>query len=76
VGRPGPAVAENDLAARVAMARWCTHGMVTAAAGGAGGAGSPLGEVQLGVRDEHYRGVGPSPSNARERVAHRDDGTT
>jgi hypothetical protein len=41
---------------------------------GAGGTGSPLGEVQLGVRDEHPRGEGHSPGNTRERVAHHDGG--
>jgi hypothetical protein len=33
------------------------------------GADSPLGEVQLGVRDEHHRDGGHSPGNAREQAA-------
>jgi hypothetical protein len=37
--------------------------------------GSPLGEVRLGVRDEHYRGGDHSAGNARERAAHCDGGT-
>jgi hypothetical protein len=41
---------------------------------GTGGTGSPLGEVQLGVRNEHPRGEGHSPGNMRERAAHRDSG--
>jgi hypothetical protein len=32
VGQPGPAAAENGLAARVAMARWRAHDMITEAA--------------------------------------------
>jgi hypothetical protein len=36
---------------------------------GAGGTGSPLGEMELGVRDEHHWGGGHSPGNARERAA-------
>jgi hypothetical protein len=43
---------------------------------GAGGIGSPLGEVWLGVRDEHHWGGDHSPGNARERAAHRDGGAT
>jgi hypothetical protein len=41
---------------------------------GAGGTGSPLGEVQLGVWDEHHRGGGHSPGYVREWVAHCDGG--
>jgi hypothetical protein len=41
---------------------------------GAGGTRSQLGEVQLGVRDEHHRGGGHLPGNAREWAAHRDGG--
>jgi hypothetical protein len=41
---------------------------------GAGGTGSPLGEVRLDVRDEHHRGREHSLGNTRERAAHRDGG--
>jgi hypothetical protein len=43
--------------------------------GGSGCTGLPLGEVRLGVRDEHHQGGGHSPGNAREQTAHRDGGT-
>jgi hypothetical protein len=75
MGRLGPATTENDLAACVAMAR-PRHGHYGRSwRSGTGGAGSPLGKVQLGVWDEHHRGGGHSPGNVRERAAHRDDGT-
>jgi hypothetical protein len=41
---------------------------------GTGSTGSLLGEVQLGVWDEHPWGEGHSLGNARERAAHRDGG--
>jgi hypothetical protein len=40
--------------------------------GGAGGAGSPLAEVQLNVWEEYDRGGGHSSGNARGRAAHQE----
>jgi hypothetical protein len=52
----------------------CRRAHSRAVTAAAGGNGSLLGKVRLGVQDEHHRGGDHSSGNARERAVHRDGG--